>query len=77
MLPGYVGGLKAVLLAEPPMVHPADVVIPRRVPPLQQQFLTAGEEMVNSFDVILAKSAIVICFQFDFLEPVREATFVL
>ena len=78
MLPGYVGGLKAVLQAEPPMDHPADVVMPRRVPPLCHQFWTAGEEMVNSFDAILAKSALVLCCQFeDFFEPVRKKTFVL
>ena len=34
--------------------------------------------MVNSFDAILAKSALVIGRQFeDFLEPIREESFVL
>ena len=78
MLPGYVGGLKAVFQAEPPMDHPAVVVMPRRVPPPWQQFWIVGEEMVNIFDAILSKSALVICCQFeDFLEPIREETFVL
>ena len=78
MLPGYVGDLKAVILAEPTMDHPADVVMPRRVPSLCQQFWAAGEEMVNSFDAILTKSPYVISCQIgDFFEYNYQKVFVL
>ena len=58
------------------MDHPADIVLPRLTSFLCQQFLATEQDMVNSFDGILANSALVIGCQFeDYLEPIRKETF--
>ena len=60
------------------MDNPADIVVPRCVPPLSQQLWAAGEEMVDSFNAFLAEPALIIVSHLeDFLEPVREESFVL
>ena len=43
-----------VLLAQPPVDDPADVVVPRCVPTFREQFWAAGEKVVDRLDVFVA-----------------------
>ena len=55
VLLGYIVSLKPVLLAEPPVDDPADVVVPSCISPLCQQLGAAGEEMGESLGTFLAE----------------------
>ena len=78
VLPGHVVSLKPILLAEPPMYDPADVIMPCRISPFSQQFWTAGEEMGGGFDTFLTEPAFVIVGELEYLlESIREEAIVL
>ena len=63
MLPGDIMCFEPVLLAQPPVDDPADVVVSRRVPSFCEQFGAAGEKVVDRLDVFVAESAFVIIRQ--------------
>ena len=78
VLPGYIVSVKPVLLAEPPMDDPANIVMPCRIPSFCQHFGAAGEEMGDGFDTFLAEPTLVIIGELEYLlEPIRVEAIVL
>ena len=70
--------IKPIPLAQPPMDHPADIVVSGGVPSFREHFGAAGEQVLDSLDVVLAEPALVVVGELeDLLELIREETFIL